>query len=160
MDRTHISDDGITFPSTAAAAERHPPLAVSMAGRLAGAGLLLGMAWIHWRLYEIGFRSIHLIGPAFYANAVLGVLAAAAVLVTPTRWLVLAAGAAALLDAGTLLALVLSLSVGLFGYHETTDAPYIPATIVVELLGTAVLTGLAFLHRHAYRGRRTIRPRQ
>jgi len=137
--------DGAAWPRGGTSAP--VPLALSIAGRVTGAGLLLGMAWIHWHLYRIGFSSIPRIGPAFYANAVLGVLAAAAVLVAPARWLGIVAGGAALLDAGTLAALILSLSVGLLGFHETSDAPYVPATIVVELLGVLVLSALAILHR-------------
>jgi hypothetical protein len=124
-----------------------PHVAVSVTGRVAGAGLLLAMAWIHWHLYEIGFSNIHLIGPAFLANAVLGCLAAIAVVLTPRRWLGLAAGASALLDAGTLGALVLSLTVGLFGFHETTSAALLPQTVVVEAVGTVVLAWLAWIHR-------------
>jgi len=147
MDKTDISYDASALRTSGAASAKPANTVLTIAGRVVGAGLLLGMAWIHWRLYRMGFSSIHLIGPAFYANAVLGVVAAAAVLATPTRWLGAGAGGAALLDAGTLAALILSLTVGLLGYHETSDAPYIPATIIVELLGALVLAALAFLHR-------------
>jgi hypothetical protein len=137
-----MSHRTISAPSVAV-----PRIAVSVAGRVAGAGLLLAMAWIHWHLYEIGFSGIHLIGPAFLANALLGCLAAVAVVLTPTRWLGLAAGASALLDAGTLGALVLSLTVGLFGFHETTSAALLPQTVIVEAVGTVVLAWLAWSHR-------------
>ncbi|MDQ1702868.1 MAG: hypothetical protein QOF57_2120 [Frankiaceae bacterium] len=152
MDNSDISYDVPAFDRPAAGAPAGHRV-LSIGGRVVGAGLLLGMAWIHWRLYNIGFSSIAMIGPAFYANAVLGVLAAAAVLVTPSRWLAVTAGAAALLDAGTLFALILSLSVGLFGYHETSDAPFVPVTIVVELLGAVELAWLALLHREPLLGR-------
>ena len=121
--------------------------ALSIAGRVAGAGLLAGMAWIHWHLYGIGFSSIPTIGPAFKANAVLGVVAAVVVLVTPRRWLAITATGAALLDAGTLVALAVSLTVGLFGFNESTDAPLLPATVIVEVFGTIELAWLAYAHR-------------
>ena len=121
--------------------------AIAMAGRGVGAGLLLGMAWIHWHLYHNGFDSIPKIGPAFYANAVLGVLAAAAVLLAPSRWLAVVASGAALLLAGTLAALGLSFTVGLFGFKESSSAPFLPATVIVEALGTLELAWLAYAHR-------------
>jgi hypothetical protein len=146
----HMSPNGVphgrlSFDAPVGSAVVSP--AVSIAGRIVGAGLLLGMAWIHWHLYKLGFSSIPTIGPAFKANAVLGVIAAIAVLITPTRWLGVTAGGAALLDAGTLGALAVSLSVGLFGFHESTDAPLLPATVIVEVFGTIELAWLAFAHR-------------
>jgi len=40
---------------------------------------------------------------------------------------------------GTLLALVLALTIGLFGIRETLDFQLVPTTLVVELIGTIVL---------------------
>ena len=133
-------------PLVGAGAPAHS-VALALAGRGVGAGLLLGMAWIHWHLYHNGFDSIPKIGPAFYANAVLGVVAAAAVLLTPARWLAVVAAGAALLLAGTLAALGLSFTVGLFGFKESSSAPFLPATVIVEALGTLELAWLAFAHR-------------
>jgi hypothetical protein len=107
--------------------------------RALGAGLLLGMGWIHQDLYNLGYSSVPTIGALFRLNAVLGVAAALAVLVTPPRRWRLACSAGALLQLGTLGALVQSLTVGAFGFHETLNAPLIGRTIVVETLGFAVL---------------------
>jgi hypothetical protein len=41
--------------------------------------------------------------------------------------------------AGTLLALVLAVTVGLFGIHETLDLLLVPTTLVVESIATIVL---------------------
>jgi hypothetical protein len=54
--------------------------------------------------------------------------------------------------AGTLLALVLALTVGLFGIRETLDFQLVPRTLVVESVGTAVLVTTAI----AVRARRAI----
>jgi hypothetical protein len=54
--------------------------------------------------------------------------------------------------AGTLLALVLALTVGLFGIHEHLGTELVPTTLVVESIGIIVLavtTGLAFRMRHS-----------
>jgi hypothetical protein len=90
-----------------------------------------------------GYRTVATIGPLFLLNAVLGALAAVAVLGTPRRWLGWISLAGAALQAGTLGALLLSLTVGLFGFHESTKASLVTATIVVELAGAVVLLALA-----------------
>ena len=130
------------LPGTAPAPVGAPP-AVTLPVRLAGAALLLATGGIHLYLWQTGYRDIHLIGPAFLANAVLGALAAVAVLLAPRRrlpWVCLLAG---LFELGTLGALLLSLTVGLAGFVETWAAPLVVPTIVVEAAGFLVLAGFA-----------------
>jgi hypothetical protein len=115
---------------------------VTLAGRLVGAALLVAMAGIHLYLYNIGYRGVAIIGPLFVLNAALGAVAALAVLATPRRWLGWASLAGAMIQAGTLGALLLSLTVGLLGFHESMNAPLVPTTIVVELAGAVVLLAL------------------
>jgi hypothetical protein len=117
--------------------------AMTLAGRLVGAALLAGMTGIHLYLYLDGYRTVRTIGPLFLLNTVLGGLAMLAVLVAPRRWLGWASLAGALLQAGTLGALLLSLTVGLLGFRESTNAPLVTPTIVVELAGAVVLVALA-----------------
>jgi len=116
---------------------------VTLAGRLVGAGLLAAMSGIHLHLYNSGYRGIATIGPLFLLNGVLGVLAAIAVLVSPRRWLGWLSLAGAALQAGTLLALILSLTVGLFNFTESTRAPLLWTTIAVESAGALVLLVIA-----------------
>jgi len=78
-----------------------------------------------------------------WAELLLGFALAAAVLGTP-RWLLgWVAAAGALLQAGTLGALILSVTVGLFGFVETTAASLFWETVVVEAAGAVVLAVLA-----------------
>src|SRR5689334_5693262 len=105
------------------------PPAVAVTVRLVGAALLLAMAGIHLYLWQTGYKDIHLIGPAFLLNAILGALAAVAVLLTPRRWLAWICLLAGLLELGTLGALLLSLTVGLFGFFESWSAPLATWTI-------------------------------
>jgi 4-amino-4-deoxy-L-arabinose transferase-like glycosyltransferase len=116
---------------------------LAVAGRLVGAGLLAAMAGIHLHLYGGGYRGVPTIGPLFLLNGVLGLLAAIAVLVTPRRWLGWFSVAGAGLQAGTLGALILSLTVGLFDFTESTRAPLVWTTIAVESTGAVVLLALA-----------------
>lgn len=115
--------------------------------RIVGAALLAAMGWIHWELYELGYSSVPTIGPLFLLNAALGLMAAAAVLATPSRWLALVELGGGLLSFGTLAALVMSVTVGLFGFTETWDAPLVGRTVVVEGAGVVVLLTAALLHR-------------
>src|SRR5215211_1949962 len=83
-------------------------MVVTLSGRLVGAALLVAMGWIHLHLYNTGFRTVATIGPLFLLNAVLGAVAALVVLVVPRRWLGWASLVGAVLQAGTLGALLLS----------------------------------------------------
>lgn len=116
---------------------------VDAAVRLAGAGLLLATGAIHLHLWQAGYRFLAVIGPLFLANAVLAALAAIAVLGAPRRWLPWAALLGGLLELGTLGGLLLSLTVGLFGFTEVRSAPLVVPTIAVEAAGFLLLCGFA-----------------
>jgi hypothetical protein len=111
-------------------------------------------AWIHLDLWLDGYRDIDWIGPLFLANVVLAGLAALAVLGTPARWLPWVALLAGLLEIGTLGGLVLSLTVGLFGFTESFSARLIVPTILVESFGFLVLAGYAGYELSRQSGRR------
>ena len=64
---------------------------------------------------------------------------AIAMLVLRGRLLLLASVLSTLFMAGTLLALVLALTVGLFGIHEVLSYRPVPPTLVVESIGTVIL---------------------
>ena len=124
-------------PSTLEA--RRGGTALRWAVRILGAALLLGNGYIHEHLYSIGYSTVPVIGPLFRINGVLAVALAVAVLVAPGVWFALACAAGALLQLGTLAGLAASLTVGVFGFNESLDAPLLPQSVVVELLGAAVL---------------------
>jgi hypothetical protein len=129
----------------AAATQRTLTLSV----RVVGAAMLVSTGWIHLDLWLDGYRAIPSIGPLFMAGVVLAGVLALAVLSTPTRWLPWVALPAGLLELGTLGALVLSLTVGLFGFVESLRASLVVPTILVESIGFLVLAGygLAVLSR-------------
>ena len=120
--------------------------------RLLGAALLAATAVIHGYLWQQGYASIDLIGPAFLANTVLGLLGALLLLVTPLRWLPWVAAGGAAFAAGTLGALILSTTVGLFGFVETTKASLWWESFWVEAAAVVVLVPLAVLARRRSRG--------
>ena len=126
---------------------RPAPARLVLALRVIGGVLLAGTATIHVRLWAQGYDSVPWIGPLFLVNAVSGFALCVAVLGTPRRLLVWPAVAGALLEAGTLGALVLSSTVGLLGFFESTAAPLYWPSVAVEALGAVVLAGLAVLVR-------------
>lgn len=113
--------------------------------RIVGAGLLVGMAWIHYHLWGLGYSSVPVIGPLFLANAIIGVLLAVAVLALPGKLQGITATLSSLFTLGTLLALLVSMSWGLFGFKESTGAPLLKTTLIVEGAGVIVLAVLAVL---------------
>ncbi len=113
--------------------------------RLVGAGLLLAIAGIHLYLWQQGYRNIEVIGPAFLLQVVIGVGGAVLVLIAPRRLLPVAAALGALFAAGSLGALIVSTTVGLFGFVESTAAQLWWETFWVELAAIVVLGVLTAL---------------
>lgn len=113
--------------------------------RILSALALLAMGGIHLYLLLDGVGGV--LGVLFVLNAIGGLLLAIAMLAAPRRLLPLASVLGLLFIVGTLLALVLALTVGLFGITEELDGQLVPTTLVVESIGIIVLavtTALAF----------------
>jgi hypothetical protein len=116
-----------------------------MVGRLLGVGLTGTMVWIHVQLWLDGYREVPVVGMLFLLNAIGAVALATALLVAPARLLGAAATVTAVFTAGTLAGLILSLTVGLFGVHESLQTPLVPATLIVESAGVLVLVIIVIL---------------
>ena len=110
---------------------------------------LLTMGGIHLYLAVQGAGSL---GKPFWLNAVGGLVLAIAMVVLRGRLLLLASVLGTLFMAGTLLALVLALTVGLFGIHEVLSYRPVPPTLVVESIGTIVLAVTTALLYQTMRG--------
>ncbi|TFV64653.1 UNVERIFIED_ORG: hypothetical protein E4P37_12830 [Bacillus sp. AZ43] len=126
-------------------ATRTAPAVVAL--RIAGAALLAVMGAIHLDLWGDGYRTIDVIGPAFLLNAIAGFGLAVLLLVTPRPLVAWVAALGALTAAGTLAALLLSTTVGLFGFTESTAAALWWESFWVELAAAVVLGVLAVLGR-------------
>lgn len=107
--------------------------------RVLGAALLLAIAGIHLYLWQDGYRGIDVIGPAFLLQAVIGLGGAVLVLIAPPRLLPIAALLGALFALGSLGALIVSTTVGLFGFVESTAAELWFETFWVEVAAVVVL---------------------
>jgi len=121
---------------------RTPRGFVALVLRLGSAAILVLIGYIHLHLWQEGYRQIPTDGPMFLVDA-LAAFGLAAVLLAWARPVVglLAAGFAA----GTLGALLISLSVGLFGFRESIQASFVVESIVIEAIVTVALAGWTVL---------------
>jgi hypothetical protein len=134
------------------ARHREPSGAVVWVLRILGAALLAAMAWIHLDLWLDGYRTIDVVGPGFLLNALAGFGLAVLLLVTPRSLVGWVALLGALTAAGTMAGLLLSTTVGLFGFVETTEAAMWWESLWVEVAAVVVLGTLALLTARRRRG--------
>jgi hypothetical protein len=105
-----------------------------------GAGFLVWSAVIHLMLWSDGYKDISVIGPLFLVQAIACIVLAVAIVAL--RWLALiAAGVVA--GAATAVGLLLTASVGLFGYTESLSVPYAELSLAVEFTAAFVLLASA-----------------
>jgi hypothetical protein len=111
--------------------------------RLTCAALLAWIGYIHLQLWAEGYRQIPTDGPLFLLDAVTGFALTAALLAWPRP---LAGLLAVGYTASTLGALLISLTVGLFGFKESISASYVTQSLAIEtitLLAVLAWTALA-----------------
>lgn len=133
----------MTRPTTSIVVLR--ALIAALAGAIGGIHLDL------W--YARGYRHIPTIGALFLLNAVAGFLLAIGSLTLPSRVLPLAWLATAGYSAATLVALLISLNVTLFGFTETASAALLVPSVGIEATALVVCTTGAVL-KLLSRGRR------
>lgn len=107
---------------------------VAMLLRLGCVALLAWIGYVHLHLWQEGYRQIPTNGPLFLVNAVAG-FALAAILLVWRRPLagLLAAG----YTASTLAALIISLTVGLFGFRESISASFVTESLTIDSITAA-----------------------
>jgi hypothetical protein len=105
--------------------------------RALSAVFLLAMGGIH--LYLVFHGTGGVLGDLFVLNAIGGLVLAVAVLVARGRLVPVATVLGLLFLGGSWLALVLALTVGLFGIRSSLDYDLAPTTLIVETVGTVVL---------------------
>jgi hypothetical protein len=123
-------------PGAATAAAR----AAAVAGIVFGAAMVAVSAVIHLHLWLIGYRHIHLIGAAFLLQSI-GGLALAVALLAVRRLVVVLAGVA--YCGGSVVALVLSATVGFLGLHDGLSVPWAGWSLASELAGLVALATVA-----------------
>lgn len=119
--------------------------------RMASAVLVIAMGAIHLYLWQQGYRDLPVIGVLFLLNVV-GSGLLTILLAMPGRALAIFATFGVVFTVGTLAALMLSLTVGLFGFREYVGNPLVLPTIAVEAAGTVTLAWLTALTRNEVSG--------
>jgi hypothetical protein len=140
---TRIEGTGSGDPATAGGAG-HGGQRSPIVWQVLSALVLLAMGGIHF-YYVVFLGAGGLLGVLFVLNAIGGLVLAIAMLAARRRLLRLASLLSLLFMAGTLLALVLALTVGLLGIREQLGGELVMPTLVVESIGTIVLVVTAAL---------------
>jgi hypothetical protein len=120
-----------------------------------GAAFLVWSAVIHLELWGDGYRDISVIGPLFLVQGIVSIVLAVAVVVF--RWLALLV-VGAVTGAATAVGLLLTASVGLFGYTESLTVPYATLSLAVEFTAAFLLLAGAAVLALAPRARATGKP--
>ncbi|HTV11194.1 MAG TPA: hypothetical protein VME20_04960 [Acidimicrobiales bacterium] len=98
---------------------------------VAGSGILHFFLWLNY-----GYRHIPTIGPLFLMQAIVAVLLAVAASAS-RLWLVV------LVEAGFVTSsaggLIISINIGLFGWQEASNGPWVWEALVIELAASAIL---------------------
>jgi len=126
----------LASPRRAMAAGRGGRWAAVLLLRLGCVALLAWIGYIHLHLWLEGYRHIATNGPLFLLDAVAGFALAAVLLAWPRP---LAGLLAAGYTAATLGALLISLSVGLFGFRESISASYVVESLAIETITVVAL---------------------
>jgi len=105
--------------------------------RIASAILLLAIGGIHLSLVITGTGGI--LGVMFVLNGIAGVVLAAGMLLLRGRFLMVGAVLGLLFSIASLLALLLALTIGLFGITEKWTHPLVPQTVAVDAVAVVVL---------------------
>jgi hypothetical protein len=111
---------------------------------IVGGLLLIASGIIHFDLWSTGYSHVPTIGDLFLIQGTLAVLLGIAVVVV-RRWTLYVAGA--LLLAGTVAGLLVSVNVSLFGFRDSMSAPDAVLSLVIECVGVVVLVVLTLITR-------------
>jgi hypothetical protein len=112
--------------------------------RIAAAVFVFLGGLVHLQLWSSGYRVIPYIGPWFVANAMVSALLTVVVLVRPARAVVIAGIA---LSAASLAALVMSRTVGIFGFTERAWTDQAVRAVASELGAIAAFAVLVVASR-------------
>jgi hypothetical protein len=109
---------------------------------VAGAVLTLGSGVIHLYLWgkQYGYKDIPTIGPLFLIQGIVTILLGL-LIIASRRVAVLLAGAGLLV--ASVVALVLAIEVGLFGFKDSWLAPYAKTSLYEEIAGAVLLLAAA-----------------
>ncbi len=117
-------------------------MVVALLLRLGCVALLAWIGYVHLHLWQEGYRQIPTNGPLFLLDAVAGFALAAVLLAWPRP---LAGLLAAGYTCATLGALIISLTVGLFGFRESITASFVTESLTIESITALALISWTIL---------------
>ncbi len=123
-------------PARPQLAPRRTLYLATVAMRIISAGLLVWIGYIHYHLWQEGYKFIPTNGPFFLVDAIAAVVLAAAMLVWARP---LTGLAAAGFTVSTIGALLISLTVGLFGFKESIHASFVVESLILESITATIL---------------------
>lgn len=115
---------------------------IALGLRVGAAGLLVWIGYIHWLLWHEGYKYIPTSGPFFLVDAIAAVVLAVVLLAWPRAIVGIASAG---FVAGTILALLISLWVGLFGFHESLSAAHVVQSLWIESITVVLLAAWSLI---------------
>ncbi len=108
-----------------------------------GAALLLVASYIHFHLWQSeGYRHIPTVGDLFLLQSLAGLVIAIFVVVVRRVWAGIVAAGFAL---STLVGFLISVNVGLFGFQDSSSAPFAHEAFAIELAAVVIFVIAALL---------------
>jgi hypothetical protein len=109
----------------------------SVGGFVVGGLLLVWSAYIHFHLWDsVGYRMIATIGPLFLLQSIAGLLLGLLVIAHRRVWTaILGLG----FSVSTMVGFFISVHVGLFGFQDSSNAPFAHLALIIEIAIAVVL---------------------
>lgn len=107
-----------------------------MAAYFAGGLLVIWLSYIHFHLWQDGYRHIATIGPLFLVQSIAGLLIGLLVISVRRVWTAVVGIGFAL---ATMAGFLISVEHGLFGFMDSWAAPFAGLAFTVEIVTAAVL---------------------
>ena len=118
-----------------------PKGATATAAFIAGGILIIWLSYIHFHLWDDGYRHIPTIGPLFLLQSIAGLLIGVLVIAVRRVWTAVIGIGFAL---ATMVGFLISVEHGLFGFKDSWAAPFAGLAFTVEIV-TAVILVVAAL---------------
>jgi hypothetical protein len=113
-----------------------PKGATATVAFVAGGVLLIWLSYIHFHLWQNGYRHIATIGPLFLAQSIAGLLIGLLIVGARRVWTAVVGAGFAL---ATMAGFLISVARGLFGFTDSWSAPDAHLAFVLEIVTVLVL---------------------
>jgi hypothetical protein len=130
-----------------------PKGATATAAFIAGGILIVWLSYIHFHLWDIGYRHIATIGPLFLLQSIAGLIIGLLVVAVHRVWTAVVGIGFVL---ATMVGFLISVEHGLFGFKDSWAAPFAGLAFTVEIV-TAVILAVAALACVMSSGRSQVR---